>query len=103
MWYNIVAYRTVDRQQLRIRVATAIAMQQHPKYATVLELLVCSGPIAAVEVLLKVVFSVWSAQKLYHSTDRDELVQSVEWSELVGECVSELKECFSSVLVSRCS
>jgi hypothetical protein len=46
-----VAYRPVARQQLR-------------KYATVLELLLDSGPRATMEVLLKTVFSIWSAPKL---------------------------------------
>jgi hypothetical protein len=51
-------------------------------------LLLGSGPLATVEVLLEGVFSMWSAPRLYHATDRVQFIW-VEWSELVGEWVSE--------------
>jgi hypothetical protein len=47
----------------------AIAMQQLRKYSTVLELLLGSGPTPRTELLLEVMFSMWSAPRLYHSTD----------------------------------
>jgi hypothetical protein len=53
---------------------TAIAGQQIRKYATVLKQLLGRGPRETMEVLLEAVFSVWSALRLYHSTDQDEIV-----------------------------
>jgi hypothetical protein len=49
---------------------TAIDRQHCRKYATLLEPLQDSGPCAAVEVLFKAVFAMWSAPRLYRSTDR---------------------------------
>jgi hypothetical protein len=54
---------------------TVIVRQQLCKYATVLELLLGSGPRSKMEVLLEAVFSMWSAPKLCHSTDLVELVE----------------------------
>jgi hypothetical protein len=54
---------------------SAIAMQQLRKYATGLELLLGSGPSATIEVLLEVVFYMFSPPRLYHSTDRVNLVK----------------------------
>jgi hypothetical protein len=48
----------------------AIARQLLRKYATVLESLLGSDPRAPKEVLLEAVFSMWSAPRLYHATDR---------------------------------
>jgi hypothetical protein len=44
----------------------AIARQQLHKYVPVLELLPCSGPHTTMEVLLEVVFSMWSTPRLYY-------------------------------------
>jgi hypothetical protein len=46
-----------------------IARQQLCKYVTVLEPLLGSGLHAKMEVLLGEMYSVWSAPRLYHSTD----------------------------------
>jgi hypothetical protein len=45
---------------------------------------------ATVEIVLEDVFSMWSTPRLYHANDRVQLssVSAVQWSELVGECVS---------------
>jgi hypothetical protein len=67
-------------------------MQQLRKYATVLELLLGSGPRATREVLLEAVFYFWSAPSLYYPTDRVQVVSAVqcngasavEGSELIG-------------------
>jgi hypothetical protein len=64
-----------------------IARQQLRKYATVLKPLLGSGLSATIEVLLEAMFSMWSTPRLYHSTDRVQLVQyntvqysTVQWS-----------------------
>jgi hypothetical protein len=49
---------------------TTIAVQQLRKYAAVLEPLLLRGPRAIMKLLLEAVFSMWSAPKLHHSTDR---------------------------------
>jgi hypothetical protein len=49
---------------------TAIAGQQLRKYTTVLQPLLGSGQHTIIEVLLETVFSMWSALRLYYSTDR---------------------------------
>jgi hypothetical protein len=49
---------------------TTIALQQLRKYATVLKPLLCSGPRAKMEAPLEAVFPMWSALRLYHSTER---------------------------------
>jgi hypothetical protein len=61
---------------------TTIARQQLRKYTTVLESLLGSGHRATIEILLEAVFSLWSAPRLYHSTDGVQLVQcrAVGWS-----------------------
>jgi hypothetical protein len=51
------------------------ARQQRRKYATVLGPLLCSGPRTTMEEMLEAVFSMWSAPRLYHSTDRVELLE----------------------------
>jgi hypothetical protein len=50
-------------------------------------LLYGSGPRPTTEVMLEAVFSMWSAPRLYHATDRDQFsyYMAVEWRELVGE------------------
>jgi hypothetical protein len=48
----------------------AFARQQLWKYAIVLEPLLGSGPRATMEVLLEALFCMWSAPRIYHSTDR---------------------------------
>jgi hypothetical protein len=53
-----------------INQTTAIARQQLHKYATVLQPVLGSDPRAPMEVLLEAVFSLCSAPRLYHSTDR---------------------------------
>jgi hypothetical protein len=52
----------------------AIAMQQLGKYTTVLEPLLRSGLHITLEVQLGAVFSMWSAPRLHHSTDRVKVV-----------------------------
>jgi hypothetical protein len=54
-----------------------IALQQIQKYATALKPLPGSGPRATIKVLLDAVFSTWFATRLYHSTDRLEIVQCI--------------------------
>jgi hypothetical protein len=56
---------------------TATAMQQLCKWAKVLEPLQGSGPIATMVVTLEAVFYIWSAQRLYHSTDSVEIALRV--------------------------
>jgi hypothetical protein len=51
---------------------TATARQQVCKYATILEPLLGSDPRATIKLLLEAMFSVWSASRLHHSTDRVE-------------------------------
>jgi hypothetical protein len=46
-----------------------IARQQLRKHATILETLLGSSPRVTMEVQLEVVFSVWSALRLYHAID----------------------------------
>jgi hypothetical protein len=48
----------------------AISRQQLCKYAKLLKSLLGSGPHSTIEVMLRAVFSMWSAPKLYHSTGR---------------------------------
>jgi hypothetical protein len=67
--------------------STAISRQQLCKYATLLKSLLGSGLHATKKVLLRVVFSMWSTPKLYHSTGFSS-VSSVEGSE---ELVRELQ------------
>jgi hypothetical protein len=55
-------------------------MQQFRKYAAVLELLPDNGPCTTMDELLEAVFSMWSAPRLHHLTDRIELVSAVEYS-----------------------
>jgi hypothetical protein len=54
-----------------------IVMQELRKYATVLKSLLGRGPLATMVVLLEAVFSMWSAPRLFHSTDRVDLVTPV--------------------------
>jgi hypothetical protein len=55
--------------KLKAKEKTTIAREQIRKYATVLEPLLDSSPRSTMEVLLEAVFSMWSPQKLYRSTD----------------------------------
>jgi hypothetical protein len=65
----------------------AISSKQLCKYSTLLRSLLGSGRRATIEILLETVFSMWSAPRLYYSTDQDDLLQrsGVEWRDLVGE------------------
>jgi hypothetical protein len=54
--YCIAANRTVARQRPQNNDKMAIALKQFRKYATVLRLLLDSGPRATIEVLLEAVF-----------------------------------------------
>jgi hypothetical protein len=53
----------------------AIAVLQLREYATVLKQLLGSGPHATMKILSEVVFFMWSAPRLYHSTGRVQLVK----------------------------
>jgi hypothetical protein len=66
---------------------TAIARQQLRKYTTVFQPLLGSGPCVILEVLLEAMFSVWSAPKLYHSTDRkkSQIRDSKIWSQVLRD------------------
>jgi hypothetical protein len=46
-----------------------VARQQLRKHATILETLLGSSPRVTMEAQLEVVFSVWSAPRLYHAID----------------------------------
>jgi hypothetical protein len=62
---------------------TAIAKEKLHKYGTVLEPLLGRSLRTTMELLLEAVFSVWSALRLYNSTDRVHFSEfsTVEWSE----------------------